>query len=292
MRDILFKYALMCLYVLSLNAYAQDTIPFVLGSDNRIYIKAKINNSKPLDFIFDTGANAMVVNTTVTNSKLNLKFDGSTENTGANGTVNQKVSRSNTIQIGKFKRKNEALLGIAYPTKYYTFDGVIGYPFFEDYLLEINYKLQKLVLHKSKRTIRNIDHYNSAVIDMTLDVPVFDFTIFKTKELMTFPVLIDTGFNGELIVYNKIVSKFGLLDQFEKIGDSKSEGTDGMVISSDQVIIPKARIGDETIENITASLNRTPVSTRFTAIMGGELLKQLNWILDFKRKTCYTLKYN
>ena len=268
--------------------YSQDTIPFNLGNDNRIYIKAKVNSSEPLNFIFDTGANAMVLNTTRTSSGIKLKFDSETENTGANGTVKQGVSSSNTIQIGKFRRDNEDLIGIPYPIEHYSFDGVIGYPFFEDYLVEINYVLQKLVLHYSIETIANFKKYNKSLMKIILGVPFVDFKIIRENNIVTFPALIDTGYNGELIVYNKIVRKFGLENHFKKIGNTKSQGTDGAIIYSDQVIIPKVKIGEVILENTSASLNRTPTTTSYTAILGGEILKKLNWILDFNKKTVYT----
>ena len=193
------------------------------------------------------------------------------------------------MQIGKFKRENEELLGIPYPKEHYSFDGVIGYPFFEDYLIEINYKLEKLVLHTSLETIPNLENYDKAKIEMTLHVPFMDFTIINDNKSVTFPALIDTGFNDELIVYHKIVNEFELANQFEKIGKTKSQGTDGTIIHSDQVIIPEVKIGSETIENTTASLNKTGTSTEFTAILGGKILKKLNWIIDFKKKRVYTI---
>ncbi|WP_033959113.1 retropepsin-like aspartic protease [Psychroserpens jangbogonensis] len=236
-----FKLFLIIFYFSITLVEAQDSIPFKLGNDNRIYIKATINDSEPLDFIFDTGANAMVVNTTKTDSKLNLEFDSSTENTGANGVTNQRVSSSNDLHIGKFERRNEELIAIAYPNSY-VFDGVIGYPFFEDYLVEINYELQKLVLHGSKKTINSIDKYENVKMTMTGEVPFIDFTIFKDDESVVFPVMIDTGFNGILIVYHKIVSKFELANQYETKRNSQSSGTDGTVIKSNQVIIPKVML--------------------------------------------------
>ncbi|WP_299111685.1 aspartyl protease family protein [uncultured Winogradskyella sp.] len=290
MKTTIFKYCLFALLFSIATSYAQDTIPFNLGKDNRIYLKATVNDSEPLIFIFDTGANAMVVNTTKTNSKLNLKFNSETENTGANGTINQKVSTSNTLQIGKFKRTNEDIIGIPYSAEHYTFDGVIGYPFFEDYLIEINYKLHKLVLHSSLKTITNLKSYDKTKMGIIQEVPFIDFTIIKANNMsVTFPALIDTGFNGELIVYHKTVTEFKLSNHFEKIGAGKSQGTDGTIIHSDQVIIPKVKIGDVTIKNTIASLNKTSTNTEFTAILGGEILKNINWILDFKKKRIYTI---
>ena len=280
-------YFILFLFLFPSMINAQDTIPFSLGNDNRIYIKVTVNNSKSLNFIFDTGANAMVANTTQTDSKLNLSFDDETENTGANGISTQKISTSNTILIGKFRKTNQELIGIAYPKKYYSFDGVIGYPFFEGYLIEIDYDTEKIILHESLHTISNLKSYEKLKMTMIGEVPFVDFTLMKNEKPVTFPAMIDTGFNGSLIVYHKIVSKMELADNFQKIKSTFSEGTDRSRMKSDLVIVPKASISKKSLENIRVNLNRTPSSVSFPAIIGGRILKQLHWVIDFKSNAAY-----
>lgn len=275
------------LLFLNLSLLAQDTIPITIGNDNRIYLKATVNGSQELDVIFDTGASAMVANTTQTDHKLNLKFNGSIENTGANGVSTQRLSSGNTIQIGTFKRENEELIGIAYPEEHYSFDGVIGYPFFEDFIMEIDYQSKIIVLHRSKNTIPNRKTYEKVSLDFMNNLFYMDMTIFKKEIPVLFPVMIDTGFNGDLIVYHKMVSEKGLANQFEKIRNSRSEGTDGTVMKSDLVIIPKVMLAKTILQDMEASLNLTPVSTDFTAILGGNIMKQFHWIFDFKRRVLY-----
>ncbi len=284
--------AILILFFSSIDvAMAQDTIPFSLGNDNRIYIKVSVNHSEALEFIFDTGANGMVANTTQTDSKLSLIFDDETKNIGANGISIQKVSTSNTLKIGNFRRKNEELVGIAYPREHYSFDGVIGYPFFEDYLIEINYDTQNIVLHKRLKTITNLKEYEKLKMKMIGEVPFVDFTIMKNNEPIVFPVMIDTGYNGSLIVYYKTVSEKRLDHQFQSIRSSRSEGTDGTSMTADLVLIPEAQIGKKTIIDVYANLNKTPSNMIFPAIMGGEILKQLHWIIDFKDETVYVADY-
>jgi predicted aspartyl protease len=266
---------------------AQDTIPITIGNDNRIYLKTTVNNSEELDFIFDTGASGMVANTTKTDQKLNLQFNGTTENIGANGVSSQQVSIGNTIQIGPFKRENESLIGIAYPEKHYSFDGVIGYPFFEDYFMEIDYASRILVLHRSKNTIAHRDSYEKIALDFMGDLFYMDMTVFKNEDPVTFPVMIDTGYNGDLIVYHKTVAEQGLANQFKKLRNSRSSGTDGTVIESDLVIIPKITLANTTVQGIEANLNLTPTTTDFNAILGGNIMKHFHWIFNYKKQQLY-----
>ncbi|MEP0262429.1 retropepsin-like aspartic protease [Dokdonia sp.] len=276
-----------CILFFSFPILAQDTIPITIGNDNRIYLKASVNGSEALDFIFDTGASAMVANTTMTDKKLQLTYGSTIENIGANGVSTQRVSAGNTLRIGRFERKNEELIGIAYPKEHYSFDGVIGYPFFEDYLMEIDYASQRIVIHTSEKTIANPNTFEKISLQFMGDLFYMDMTVFKKETPATFPVMIDTGYNGDLIVYHKIVSQKGLADQFQNLGSSQSEGTDGTIMRSDEVMIPKAMFANILVENINANLNKTPATIDFTAIVGGAIMKDFHWIFDFKKRLLY-----
>lgn len=56
-----------------------DTIPFVLNANNAIQIKGKINNSKELDLIFDTGASIGVLTEEGAQKKAALNSDNGNE---------------------------------------------------------------------------------------------------------------------------------------------------------------------------------------------------------------------
>jgi hypothetical protein len=77
------------LIITSLQLHAQNkpvaTLPFELKSDNRIYIKCRVNQSDTLTFLFDTGAGAMVINESILGKKLNLVLDSTANNVGTNG---------------------------------------------------------------------------------------------------------------------------------------------------------------------------------------------------------------
>lgn len=275
------------LFFACLGLYGQDTIPFTLGNDHRIYIKVQLNDTPNLDFIFDTGADGMVVNTTKTASKLDLQFNGATDNRGANGVSTIKVSSGNTLKIGNFELKNTDLLGIPYPEKYYSFDGVIGYLFFDGKYVEIDYASRQLVIHDTQKTIKNLNSYDFLEAKMIDNVPFIEMSLELENESIPFRAMIDTGFNNQLIVYHSIVSSKNLDGRFEVVGSSQSEGTDGSIVKSDQVRIPKAIIGTTEVVNFLANFNKTPTNTNFPAILGGNLLKEFHWILHIEKKEVF-----
>lgn len=96
---------------------------------------------------------------------------------------------------------------------------------------------------------------------------------------------------NELIVYNNIVAKYGLASKYESIRQAQSEGTDGNIVYSDNVVISRAMLGSNTITDLPAYLNRSPAASQFPSILGGEILKRFHWILNIKRQVVY-LKAN
>ncbi|WP_298136964.1 retropepsin-like aspartic protease, partial [Flavobacterium sp.] len=123
------------------NSLAQDTIPFVLGKNNKIYIKARINNSEELNFMFDTGADENAIKKSVLDKKATCKIDGKDKNIGIGGTHEVETSSSNTIQINSNSKTNQRLVVLDYEDDFE--DGIIGWPFFENKVVNINYGIKK-----------------------------------------------------------------------------------------------------------------------------------------------------
>ena len=121
-----------------LKVSATDTIPFQLGADDGIYLKGKINGSETLDFLFDTGAGACVITSSIINKKVNIIVDGSTKNTGTDGTSIVGTSAKNTIEISNLIWDNVSLLSIDYDKR--SFDIILGWIAFENKIVEIDYE--------------------------------------------------------------------------------------------------------------------------------------------------------
>ncbi len=127
--------------------YAQDIIPFELKEDNRMYLKAVINQSDTLNLVFDLGANITVVNKTrMKKNSIHISFDSVVHNRGANGSSEQEIGFSNTVSLGQQKYTDIDIIGISYPEED-ILDGIIGWNFFKDKTVQINYESKKLLIY-------------------------------------------------------------------------------------------------------------------------------------------------
>lgn len=279
----LFGLILIC--SLSNIAFTQEIIPFELGNDNRIYIKGLINQSDTLNLVFDLGANITVINKTKMEAKnVNIKFDTLVLNGGGNGASEESKSFNNLVTIGRKNYSGIDVLGISYPESE-KLDGLIGWDFFGDKIVEIDYESKELLI--SDNLPNYYVRYSKNKLKFINNLPYIKTIIYKGKKKIKIYSMFDTGYNSTLKVYYNTVIENKLLNEYPIMGESTSTGTDGAIAKSDYVLLPRIEIGGYEIYNMPADLVKTEVNSNIPALFGGNLLKRFHIILDYKNKDVY-----
>lgn len=112
-------------------------IPFVIGGDSRIYITAFVNGSDSLNFLVDTGASSIILNTNSEKLKEFIHEGGSADNLGTSGENQIRYSIDNSVKIGSILYEKAGCAHIPYPPEYW--DGVFGLNGLAAFNIEINY---------------------------------------------------------------------------------------------------------------------------------------------------------
>lgn len=132
-------------------AMAPVTIPFELTL-RHIIVKVKVNNSRPLAFLLDTGANAAIIRI-ATATELGLSLQGSV-NAGGAGAGTQagrrvKDAKWSLVGLDRFSQP----VSLALPLTVLTsglgreIDGIIGGEFIKQFVLELDYQARTITLH-------------------------------------------------------------------------------------------------------------------------------------------------
>lgn len=278
-------FGLLLIYTISNNTLAQEIIPFDLGDDNRIYIKGFINQSDTLNLVFDLGANITVINKTKMESKnVNIKFDTLVLNEGGNGASEESKSLNNVVTIARKNYSGKDVLGISYP-KSEKLDGLIGWDFFEDKIVEIDFESKELLI--LDKLPDYYVRYSKNKLKFIRDLPYIKAIVYKGKKKVKIWSMIDTGYNSTLKVYYTTVIENKLLNEYQILGESTSTSSDGVVAKSDNVLLPRIEIGGYEIYNVPVDLVKTKVNSNIPGLFGGNLLKRFHIILDFKNKDVY-----
>lgn len=129
------------------NGHSALNIPFELIA-NVIVLKVRVNNSKPLKFMFDTGASFSLLSTRSA-AALNLKPVGSAKATGVGGSVEGSLADGVSLSVAgaTVRHQRLALIPLEVPfCEAKDIVGIIGYEFIKEFVVEINYEAQTISL--------------------------------------------------------------------------------------------------------------------------------------------------
>lgn len=262
----------------------QDTIPFTIGDDSRIYLKGKINNSDTLSILFDTGASAIVISTPAMDKKVKVKLDGSVLNGGTDGIERVPTSSKNTLNIGGLIWNDVPLLAIDFGES--PFDVVLGWVAFQDKILTINYESKKMIildsLPKMSKEFRKIDFRLIDGIPYVKCKMIVEGTAYE--EWFDF----DTGSDGTIRLSNEYFTSNQLQSKLRKIGKGIATGSTGIEIKSDILLMVRLIIGDFELYNIQLSVpEKDPDTADKLGNIGNLILKRFTTIIDFKNNCMY-----
>ncbi len=124
--------------------------PFELFGDH-LFISLSVDDSEPVDFIFDTGDGLAVIDLDLA-KKLNLKTNHQKSKTSAQGTVSGALIAHNKVEIGEVKVNDIELyttnLRHLERTIGRNIDGIIGYDLLSNYVVELDYDEMVMKLYQ------------------------------------------------------------------------------------------------------------------------------------------------
>jgi predicted aspartyl protease len=260
-----------------------NVIPFTINQkDNGIRIQGKINDSETLDLVFDTGAKFVYTSKSAIGKKINLTLDGTINDVGGDGITKLETSSGNRLSIGEMSWKNLDIVAFEFGDA----TGIIGWNVFENNPIEIDYDKKIMTIHDSPATIPK--DYTKHKMEIFNGSPFIEATLIIGDKKVTDWFLFDSGFNGSLIISNHMAVKNSLIGTMRIVGKGSTFGSGGGEKKIQNVLVPRMQIGNYEFQDIRAAMNAgQPDDVPHDDILGNELLKGFNVVLDFKNKNIY-----
>ncbi len=273
---------------------ALTVIPFELHG-NHIFIKIKINQSEPLNFIFDTGAGATLISQQKA-KKLKLSSDGFVTVRSSSGpsiayySSNNSISFENDVQAQgirisqlKLDHLNKALER--------TVDGIIGRDLLERFVVLINYDHSCIELYDAENFTPGQDYYVHA-FDLIAGRPYIQASlVLKNGETLAGKFQLDNGSGSSLTLYSTFVQQN---DIYKKIGRTSvvyTMGFTGIVDKNYAGRLPTLDVGNFQLSNLPIRLNESYYLKKAfkdgVGHIGNGLLKRFNIAFDYKNKVSY-----
>lgn len=265
-------------------------IPFELHN-NHIYLQVKVNNSKPLSFILDTGASSIISRKRA--ESLDLKFRGTEQGFGlSENAVEAAIVEGVSLNLfgATLSRQTIAVIALEdlQESSGRTVDGILGYSFLRRFVVEIDYGAKTINLHSPKSF-----RYKGKGLRVPLIVDadsglIFARAVVKPSNRPPIKGLfeIDSGGGHALILNKPFVERNNLLTAAQKANVVSLGG-----------IVGSSRAAAGTVEalQIGRSSSIKNVNTYFSLATGGMLASEEfdgNIGNDFLRHFIVTFDYS
>lgn len=263
------------------------TVPFELAQ-NHIYFPASING-KPASFVYDTGAEASVVDAAHAKA-MGLPTQGRVEARGAGpGSVEATMVARPTVEFGGVQVPLAVIasvpIGAISLREGREMQGIAGYDVTSHFITEIDYAKRELRFH-DPASFTPSAHATAAPITFNDNTPVVKAKI-TTRDGRSFDVrmLVDTGARAAVVVNHPFIEKNDLT---RSIGPAL-EGPLGLGVggASTQKVgrLKSIEVAGFTIENPITSFSTgtsgAEANPDYEGIIGGELLRRFTVTVDY-----------
>lgn len=268
-------------------------IPFVFV-DNLIIIPVEINNAK-LNMLLDSGSEPSLIFSFPQNDTIQLyntkkiRISGLGSEEVAEGLLSQK----NRLSVSEYVDTNFEILVILDEKLNFSsrigipVNGILGYSFFRNHLVEIDYQKKKITLYKNNDLLkkRRIKSYTAIPLDIVNGRPYVNVNARLDEKEFQLKLLMDTGLTDGLWLFED--DKIKCNDKYFE--DVLGEGIGGTIYGK------KSRLSEINTAHFrfkeplvsypdTTSYKQLSIIKNRNGSLGGEILKRFNLIVDYGGK--------
>lgn len=282
--------------VFAVHVYAQDLVtsaPFELYGDH-IFLSLSVDDSRPMEFIFDTGDGLAVIDTDVA-EELQLVPDHSERKTSAQGSISGVLIEHNKLEINEVKLEDIELyttdLNHIERTIGRNIDGIIGYDLLKNYVIQLDYDLMLFKIY-AKDTFRYAGQGESFDFQLIHYIPTIEASVtLNNEEQYRELFFVSTGagttldFNTPFANKHEVIVKTGKHYSYPVAGleDNETMHYEGRVkrFTLGSIHLTELPVG------ISQAEHGVQHNKKAAGIIGNGLLKRFNVTFDYAKGKIY-----
>ena len=265
-------------------AAAEDVIPFTIGRDHKIHITGRINDSAPLDLLFDTGADTLVLYPSGLAKNANVRVDGTIENGGTGGVATRSTSNDNRVALGALRWDHESVLLIEKQAD--RADGIVGHNLFEDKVVEIDY--DAMLLRIGDAVPERAAQWTALPIRFSGTIPAVEVRFEVGPEAFDEWLVLDTGSSLSVQLNQGSAEKHRLHGAMKRLGSSQMSGVGAGKVCNEVMLLPRLGLGKQELRELPVHVEELSGAVQEPGgHLGMDVLKRFNTVLDFQNDVAY-----
>jgi hypothetical protein len=265
-------------------APAEDAIPFTIGRDHKIHITGQINDSAPLDLLFDMGADTLVLYPSGVAKNANVRIDGKVENAGTGGVATRRTSNDNRVALGALRWDHESVLLIEKQAD--LADGIVGHNLFDDKVVELDY--DAMMLRTGDAVPKHAAGWTVLPIRFNGTLPAVQVRFEGGPEAFDEWLVLDTGSSLSVYLNPGSAKKHRLHGSMKRLGSSRMVGVGDVTVRNEVMLLPRLGIGKQELRDLPVHVDeRSGAPLEAGGHLGMDVLKRFNTVLDFQNDVAY-----
>ncbi len=274
------RYILIALFFHTIDLFSQnvelhsDSFLLTINEQNTIFVKAIFNKIDTLNLNFDTGTTELILTNNTLKNKLKILpvlYDSLYDLKIGNTTYKTNVYDAELTGHGT--------------------DGRFGWDFFKDKVVELNYDLNLMIVHSAlPENVTSDKKYTKLKIEFYKDVFLIESEIKQSGTSNKDLFLFDTGYQRTAMLDNDLLKQGNFkTEKMETIKKVVMRGAQGNEIPVLTLNLSMLKIGKYKLKNVPIqqlTINK-PLKNKNIHILGNEVLKRFNIVLDFQHNFVY-----
>ncbi|WP_316737394.1 hypothetical protein [Pedobacter aquatilis] len=276
--------------ILSLKGFAQQkeikdfNIPFELTSSNNIRVKVVLNSIDTLKLMLHTASSDISITEDGTAKTKSLIFNRTDTVTSWGSQQNtSRFSAKNKLDINGLKLENIQLWENKNTGP--ETDGKFGLNLFTDQFVSIDF--EKNIIQITESLPKDLEHYQKFPLVVKDDSMFLNAVCVIGNDTLDNQYLIHTGYGGTMLLDDDFSNKYKLNEQLKVISERDLKDSYGNTIKTRKAILPKFLLGKFELNQIPVSFFEGSVGRQKMSVIGGDLIKRFNLIIDKDRKFVY-----
>lgn len=264
-------------------------IPFKLTEYNNLSVKAILNKADTVQLMFHTAASAVTLTEESVKKLKSLRFKETTDSVQSWGgqSNSSRLSVENSIRIGDLTWEKVSIWENVNSGQYT--DGKFGIDLFKDQVIEIDFDKSVIRLHTTLP--KKVKKYDKTKLKYQDDFMFIEADCFMNGSGFRNTFLIHSGYAGAILFDDKFANDNKLSDKLQIVGEKTLKDSFGNVLKTKQATLPLLKIQNNSLSNVPVGFFEGSIGRQKLSIIGGDILKRFNLIIDAKREYIY-LKTN
>lgn len=264
-------------------SFGQDSIPFHLTDHNNLSIETILNNEDTIHLMFHTAVSGLSLTKEATENLNSIEWDSSEKVNSWGGQSDARYSANNSLSVGSFQWDSLAIWEDEHSGP--GTGGKFGPDLFEGKHVEINFDESLLIIHEElPETASSFEKLPLAVNHGMMFLSGSSLT--GDKHIAN-DFLIHSGYGGAILYDDQFVADHQLGTFIEITDEQELKDSYGNVIKTKKGTLKEFRIGNEVFSNVPVGFFEGSIGRQKISVIGGELLKRFNLIINADRSDIY-----